>query len=109
MSRRSVLPRRIFLRGALAGGVTVAVPVPRLAGMLDDNGTAYAAGGALPIRFGSWFFGNGIIPNRWVPASTGSGDAWSLSEQLAPLQALKPWLTVLTGFRIMVPNSAPHT
>jgi Protein of unknown function (DUF1552) len=109
MSSRSVLPRRIFLRGMLAGGVSVAVPVPRLIGMLNDRGDAYAAGGALPLRFGTWFFGNGIIPNRWVPASTGSGDAWKLSEQLTPLQEVKPWLSVLTGFNIMVPNSAPHT
>jgi hypothetical protein len=93
----------------LAGGVGVAVPVPRLIGMLNDSGTAYAAGGALPIRFGTWFFGNGIIPNRWIPASTGSGSAWQLSEQLSPLQEIKPWLAVLSGCRIMVPNSAPHT
>jgi Protein of unknown function (DUF1552) len=109
MSRRSVLPRRIFLRGMLAGGVSVAVPVPRLAGMLNDNGTAYAAGGALPIRFGVWFFGNGIIPNRWVPSATGNGNAWTLSEQLTPLADIKPWLAVLSGFRITVPNSAAHT
>lgn len=108
MSRRSVLPRRMFLRGMLAGGISVAVPLPRLAGMLNGNGTAYAAGGALPIRFGTWFFGNGIIPNRWVPASTGSGSAWTLSEQLSSLQAVKPWLSVLTGFDIKVPNVAPH-
>jgi hypothetical protein len=93
----------------VAGGVSVAVPIPRLVCMLNDNGTAYAAGGALPVRFGTWFFGNGIIPNRWIPSTTGSGTAWNLSEQLSPLQEVKPWLSVLTGFRIMVPNSAPHT
>ncbi len=109
MSRRTVLPRRIFLRGMLAGGVSVAVPVPRLVGMLNDSGTTYAAGGTLPIRFGTWFFGNGIIPNRWVPAATGSGNAWTLSEQLSPLGAVKPWVSVVTGLNIMVPNSAPHT
>src|SRR6185369_11219688 len=78
-------------------------------GMLNGNGTAYAAGGALPLRFGVWFFGNGIIPNRWVPATTGSGNAWTLSEQLSPLQAVKSSLSVVTGLNIMVPNSAPHT
>src|SRR5581483_7504687 len=96
MSRRTVLPRRIFLRGMLAGGASVAIPVPRLIGMLNDSGTIYAAGGALPIRFGTWFFGNGIIPNRWVPSATGSGTAWTLSEQLSPLEAVKPWLSVVT-------------
>jgi hypothetical protein len=110
MSHRSrfTLPRRTFLRGVMAGGVSVMVPLPRLAGMLNDNGTAYASGQALPVRFGVWFFGNGIIPDRWVPGSTGSGNAWTLSEQLQPLQPLKPWLSVLTGFAIQVPNIAPH-
>jgi len=92
----------------LAGGISVAVPLPRLCGMLNGNGTAYADGSALPLRFGTWFFGNGIIPDRWVPALTGSGEAWKLSEQLAPLQAVKPWLSVVTGFAIKIPNNAPH-
>jgi hypothetical protein len=107
-SNRSILPRRIFLRGVIAGGISVAVPLPRLFGMLNGNGTAYADGTALPVRFGSWFFGNGIIPDRWVPKTTGIGNAWELSEQLAPLQAVKPWLSVLTGFAIKIANNAPH-
>jgi len=108
MARSTVLPRRMFLRGLLAGGVSVAVPLPRLVGMLNGNGTAYAAGTPLPLRFGTWFFGNGIIPNRWVPSTTGSGSAWKLSEQLAPLEEVKPWLSVVTGFNIKIPNNAPH-
>jgi len=98
----------MFLRGVLAGGISVAVPLPRLFGMLNGNGTAYAAGGALPLRFGSWFFGNGIIPVRWVPKTTGTGDAWQLSEQLAPLQDVKPYLSVVTGCAIKLADQAPH-
>ncbi len=107
-SSRSILQRRTFLRGVLAGGISVAVPLPRLYGMLNGNGTAYADGTPLPVRFGTWFFGNGIIPDRWVPRTTGVGDAWQLSEQLLPLQAVKSHLSVLTGFSIKVPNNAPH-
>jgi hypothetical protein len=92
----------------LAGGVAVTVPLPRLAGMLNGNGTAYAQGAPLPVRFGTWFFGNGIIPERWVPSSTGQGDAWQLSEQLAPLVEVKPWLSVVTGLGIKIPNTSPH-
>jgi hypothetical protein len=111
MSRptRWSIPRRTFLRGALAGGVSVAVPLPRLAGMLDGNGEAHADGAPLPVRFGTWFFGNGIIPERWVPARTGTGNDWALSEQLAPLADVKPWLSVVTGLSIKVPDSAPHS
>ena len=48
-------------------------PLPRLAGMLNGNGTAYASGAALPLRYGTWFFGNGINPPEWVPADHGCG------------------------------------
>jgi hypothetical protein len=108
MSRVPPISRRAALRGMLAGGVAVSVPLPRLAGMLNGNGTAYAQGEPLPVRFGTWFFGNGIIPDRWVPSTTGQGDDWQLSEQLAPLREVKPWLSVVTGLGIKVPNKAPH-
>src|SRR5882757_654704 len=108
-SSRTILPRRSFLRGVLVGGISVAVPLPRLFGMLNGNGTAFADATPLPLRFGTWFFGNGIIPDRWVPITTGSGSGWALSEQLAPLSAVKPWLSVLSGFSIKIPNNAPHS
>jgi len=108
MTTRRFISRRAVLRGMLAGGVAVSVPLPRLAGMLNGNGTAYAQGAPLPVRFGSWFFGNGIIPDRWVPSTTGQGSSWQLSEQLAPLAEVKPWLSVVTGLSIKVPNTSPH-
>ena len=108
MASRNMIPRRAVLRGVLAGGIGVAVPLPRLVGMLNDNGTAYADATPLPVRFGTWFFGNGIIPERWVPARTGQGDSWTLSEQLAPLQEVKQWLSVITGCAVKVPDTAPH-
>jgi len=108
-SSRTVISRRAVLRGMVGGGVAVTVPLPRLVGMLNDNGTAYAAGGGpLPVRFGNWFFGNGIIPSRWVPPRTGVGDAWVLSEQLSPLEPVKPWISVVTGLVIKGPDVAPH-
>src|SRR5260221_1261927 len=108
MPSRNVIHRRTVLRGVLAGGASVAVPLPRLLGMLNGNGTAYAQGAPLPVRFGIWFFGNGIIPERWVPARTGHGDNWALSEQLAPLQQVKPWISVVTGCTVKVPDTAAH-
>ena len=105
---RNGISRRTVLRGVLAGGVSVVVPLPRLGAMLNGNGTAYADGTMLPVRFGFWFFGNGIIPSRWVPNATGIGDAWTLSEELEPLLAVKPWLSVITGTDVKVADSAPH-
>ncbi|HEY2901639.1 MAG TPA: DUF1552 domain-containing protein [Polyangia bacterium] len=97
-----------MLRGMVGGGIAVTVPLPRLVGMLNDNGTAYAAGGPLPVRFGNWFFGNGIIPSRWVPPKTGVGANWELSEELSPLQVVKPYISVVTGLTIKGPDISPH-
>ena len=102
------LSRRTVLRGALATGTAVAVPLPILDIMLNNHGTAFAQGAALPKRYCTWFFGNGIIPAMWNPTATGTGSAWSLSEELAPLMPVKPWLTVVSGLKNMVGNSSPH-
>jgi hypothetical protein len=109
MPRRSKtgLSRRTVLRGVL-GGATIALPLPRLLAMLDDNGTALAAGGELPRRFGTWFFGNGIIPDRWVPVKTGKGSDWELSPSLQPLAEVKEWLSVVSGLSLKVPNTMAH-
>ena len=53
------MSRRRFLRGVLAGGAMVSVPLPRLANAMNSNGDGFVDGSALPKRFGMWFFGNG--------------------------------------------------
>jgi hypothetical protein len=101
------LSRRTLLRGLL-GGAIVSIGLPPLERFLNVNGTAYAAGGddGFPRRFGLFFWGNGILPARWTPASTAAD--WQLSDQLAPLQAMKSKITVVTGTKLGVPNSQPH-
>ncbi len=105
---RFVLPRRTVLRGMLAGGIGVAIPLPRMAGMLNGNGTAYASGAPLPLRYGTWFFGNGINPPEWVPAATGVGSAWTLSKALSPLLPVKSYLQVITGMTNKIPPDPAH-
>src|SRR3954471_18697554 len=92
------IDRRTVLKGVLATGATVTVPLPLLQIMLNGNGTAYAQT-TTPVSplFVSWFFGNGALPGKWKPAKTGTGSGWDLSPQLQPLAALKPYLTVLSG------------
>jgi len=92
---KKYLNRRLFLRGALVSGGIAALPLPILDGMLNSHGTAFAAGEALPKRYVTWFFGNGILPPLWVPSSTGAD--WQLSEQLKPLADVKDYLTVVSG------------
>jgi hypothetical protein len=77
--------------------------------MLDDHGEAYAQTGApLPRRFGLWAFANGVHLRRWVPAQTGAGSAWALSEQLAPLEPVRDQITVVSGTNLPFNPGRPH-
>lgn len=92
------LNRRAVLRGLLATGAAVTIPLPLLEIMLNESGTALAQT-KTPVSplYVTWFFGNGTLPGRWKPARTGSGQAWDLSPQLQPLASLKSYLTVISG------------
>lgn len=97
MSKPFKLHRRAMLRGLL-GGSLVAMGLPALDAMMNSHGTAFADGSALPQRFMTWFFGNGVKLPRWTPSGTGTGSAWSLTEELEPLANVKNHLAVLSGF-----------
>lgn len=99
------LSRRSMIRGLVAGGGALSVPLPLLDIMLNNNGNAFAQGAAMPRRYCTWFFGNGILPPRWIPSAVGT--TWNLSEQLAPLMNVKDSLTVVTGLRRML-GGEPH-
>ena len=90
-----VLNRRTMLRGMLAGSA-VALGLPTLEAMLGSHGTAFADGSPLPRRLVTWFFGNGVRLDRWVPKVQGAG--YELTEELAPLAKVKDYCSVLTGF-----------
>lgn len=92
------LNRRTVLRGMLATGAAVSVPLPLLDIMLNNNGTALAqTGEAVSPLYVTWFFGNGVLPGRWKPERTGSGSAWQLSPELEPLADFKSYITVVSG------------
>ncbi len=102
---RKVLDRRTVLRGVL-GGAAVSLALPPLQAMMNDSGTAWAGGAAFPKRFGVFFWGNGVLPDRWTP--TGEGASWTPSPILMPLAALREHLTVVTGTRVATLNTVPH-
>jgi hypothetical protein len=99
------LNRRMLLRGMLAG-TAVGVGLPALEIFLNGNGTAYAADSAFPQRFGLFFWGNGIVPDFWVPEATGA--AWELSPTLAPLASVKDVISVISGTSVLLDNNYPH-
>lgn len=96
--RRSVAPqrlaRRTFLRGTLGAG-TVCMGLPLLDIMLNDHADALAGGEAMPLRFGIWYWGGGIVHSAWVPETTGYD--WTIPYSLEPFADLRQYLTLVTG------------
>jgi hypothetical protein len=104
------LRRRQILRGVL-GGAAVTVGLPFLNCFLDDNGTALAATGApLPVRFGTWFWGLGYTPSRWVPQTV--GENYDLPPEIKYIEPYKNKINVLSGFDVKLdgrPNSVHYS
>lgn len=100
------LTRRTVLRGML-GGAAISIALPPLEAFFNASGTALADGSTIPKRFGLFFWGNGVLPGRWVPPTI--GENFELSDQLAPLASVREHLTVISGMKVTVKNTEPHT
>src|SRR5262249_30892390 len=103
------LARRSVLRGML-GGTAVTLALPLLDCRLNENGTALAAGGPLPGRFGKWSWGCGVTADRRVPQRTGAN--FDFPPELKYLEAFQGQINVLSGFDVKVdgkPNIAHQT
>ena len=100
--------RRTVLRGML-GGAAVGVGLPILDMFLDENGKAFAATGQrIPVRFGTWIWGCGHIPEKWIPSTTGTD--FEMPADLKPLEAYRDKLAIFSGYDVKldgVPNK-PH-
>ncbi|MGH8570504.1 MAG: DUF1552 domain-containing protein, partial [Gammaproteobacteria bacterium] len=87
---KKAIPRRTFLRGA---GATLALP------LLDGMVPAFAATGdtaAKPaIRLGFVYVPNGIIMEKWTPATEGAN--FEITPTLAPLAPFKDQFVVVSG------------
>jgi hypothetical protein len=104
----SKMTRRKLMRGIL-GGAAVSVAVPLLDCFLSSDGQALAATGQrIPPRFGTWIWGCGFIPEKWIPTATGT--QYAMPEDLKPLEPYCDRLALLSGFDVKldgVPNK-PH-
>ncbi len=106
MSRRWT--RRRMLRGVL-GGAAVAVGLPLFDALFDEHGEVLADEGKAPARFGTWFWGCGMNPKRWVPSQEGKG--YDLPPELAmAVEGFADQVSVLTGFDSFLNgrNNFPH-
>src|SRR5262249_15297042 len=95
LSGRIGLSRRHFLRGL---GVCLALPALESAAPLQlfaaDKALATTTTGA-PLRTAFLYYPNGAIPSAWWPAAEGTD--FELSQTLAPLEANKADLQVMSG------------
>jgi hypothetical protein len=102
------LNRRTVLRGTMRGA-GIAIGLPLLDIFLNVNGEAMAATGApMPVRFGTWFWGLGVNPPRWVPTKVGKD--YDLKIELEPIKALQHKINILSDYNIPLdgkPN-LPH-
>jgi len=102
------LTRRTALKGML-GGTAVTVGLPLLDCFLNSTGTALAAGGPLPLRFGTWFWGCGMTPDRFVPKTLGAN--YEITTELEAVAPFKDRMVVLTGFKAILDGRSnfPHS
>ena len=77
-----------------------------LEAMMNDHGEAYSGGSNFPARFVTFFFGNGILYDEWIPTLT--GPAYELKPQMAPLESVRDYCTVLTGFENKIRPRITH-
>ena len=80
------IPRRTFLRGT---GASLALPV------LDAMTAAFAAQPVRPIRLAFIEVPNGIMMDKWTPATEGAG--FALTPILEPLAQFRDRMLVLSG------------
>src|SRR5687767_4204485 len=85
------LARRTFLRGA---GVTMALPV--LEQMLPSIAHAQTPP---PRRLVAFYVPDGIVMNKWTPATTGSG--YALTPILSPLGATSAGASLQNDFLVL--------
>jgi hypothetical protein len=91
--------RRRFLRGTM-GASAFALGLPLLDIFLNENGNALASGAPMPKRFGTWFWGCGMNPERWDPRQIGSG--YELSPELQPVAGIRDELSIISGSSVLL-------
>jgi hypothetical protein len=93
-----IATRRRVLKGMM-GGAAVTVGLPYLDCFLNTNGSALAATGkALPVVYGTWYFGLGLNPGRWEPPTTGK--ITQMGIETKALEKYKDKVNLYTGMKV---------
>jgi hypothetical protein len=108
--RAPSVSRRAALRGTMAGSA-VTVALPFLDCMLNNSGTALAAGAPLPVRFGTWFWGLGHTPNHAVEDKAATGPGITFKGECEALKRHAGIINFLAKFNLPLDGRSnyPHT
>ncbi|HWP86207.1 MAG TPA: DUF1552 domain-containing protein [Terriglobia bacterium] len=87
---QKAIPRRTFLRGL---GTSLALPL--LDAMVPAGASARSPAAQPPLRLSIVYAANGMIMDRWTPATDGPG--YALSPILEPLAPFRDQMLVLSG------------
>ena len=101
--------RRRVLRG-LMNGSAINVAIPFLECFLNGNGDALADGSPIPTRFGTWFWGLGVVDQIFLPKKVGHG--YELTPQIASFEGVNQHINLYTNFDVMTdgrPNFCHYT
>ena len=97
---KKAIPRRTFLKGA---GTMLGLPM--LNSMVPAFASSLYAPGETPVRLGVVYVPNGIIMEKWTPASEGADfELTPIMESLAPV---KDQVLVLSGLNHLKANPSP--
>ena len=96
--------RRSLLKGVLSGGTAVCLGLPTLDMWMNAHGETLANGQALPVRFGTYFWGLGLTDtpaggSRWVPPTVGYD--YEVMPELETFRDLKDKVSVFSGYRVI--------
>lgn len=103
------LSRRSLLKGTIAGSA-VTVGLPFLDCMLNESGTALAAGAPLPVRFGTWFWGLGHTPGHGVEEKAATSTGITFKGEAAALARHKDIINFFGKFNMPLDGRSnyPH-
>jgi hypothetical protein len=96
MITRKALSRRTVLRGLGA-----AVSLPLLDAMVPSLTALQRTPAQAPLRFGTVYVPNGVIPGQWFP--TAEGKTFEFSPTLKPLEKFREQLLVVSGLDSVPP------
>jgi hypothetical protein len=86
------------------------VALPFLDCFLNEHGTALANGAALPVRFGTWFWGLGMDSAKFVPTKIGAG--YDLPPQIEAWRPIREHVNLFSNFNVLTdgkPNLCHYT